>query len=190
MQQEQFENYSEWPSENFDERFDYVQRDYSAIGYFAIGMLFGAGAMFLLDPRGGGRRRALIRDKVVRGSRRAREYADKHARDIANRARGAMEEVKARRRDTEGVPDETIAERVRAQLGHVVSHPGSLEITVNNGVVTLRGPVLSGEIQKIRDRLDETRGVHDYRIELTEHERPESISGLQGVSRDQRERMA
>lgn len=156
---------------------------------FVAGALCGASLMYLLDPRGGGRRRALIKDKVVRGSRLASMYGGKMARHLSNQARGEVEEQRARWRDSgEVIPDDVLVERVRAQIGHVVSHPGSIEVTANNGMVTLRGPVLSGEIEKVCKRLDVTRGVQDYNIQLMEHEDASGIPGLQGESRDQRER--
>jgi ribosomal protein S8E len=173
------ENYSEWPSESFNDVFEDRGRDYAGIGYFALGALVGAGFMFLLDPRGGGRRRALIRDKVVRGARVAREYADKRGRDAINRARGAMEEVKAQSREVENVPDRTLVDRVRARIGHVVAHPSSIEVTAENGKVILRGAVRRGEVARLREYLEQTRGVNDYRFELSEHEGPgsERIAG-------------
>jgi hypothetical protein len=166
------EDYSEWPSESFNDVYESRERDYTGIGYFAVGALVGAGLMFLLDPRGGGRRRALIRDKVVRGARVAREYADKRSREVINRARGTVEESKARTRDRAGIPDPTLIERVRAQIGHVVAHPSSVEVSAENGLVILRGAVRQGEISKLRERLEHTRGVRDYRLELSEHESP------------------
>jgi hyperosmotically inducible protein len=173
------EIYSEWPSESFNDIFEDRERDYTGIGLFALGALIGAGFMFLLDPRGGGRRRALIRDKVARGARVAKEYADKRGRDAINRARGTVEEVKARARDVEGVPDRTLVDRVRAQIGHVVAHPSSIEVIAENGKVILRGAVRRGEVAKLRERLEQTRGVKDFRFELSEHEGPgmERIAG-------------
>jgi hypothetical protein len=164
-------------------------RDFSGISLFLAGTVFGAGLMYLLDPRGGSRRRALIRDKFVRGNRMARMYGGKIARHLRSEVRGELEEHRAKLRER-GVmiPDDVLVERVRSQIGHVVSHPGSIDVIAENGIIRLRGPVLRGEIDKICDRLGETRGVHDYRIELQEFESAEDIPGLQGESRSQRER--
>jgi osmotically-inducible protein OsmY len=84
------------------------------------------------------------------------------------------------------IPDETLRQRVRAQLGHVVSHPGSIEVEVGNHIVNIRGPVLRGERWKIEQRLAKTRGVKECRIEVTEHEPGTNIPGLQGQSRTRR----
>jgi hypothetical protein len=145
--------------------------------------------MYLLDPRGGRRRRALLRDKFVRGSRLAKMYGGRFARHAAHETRGGIEERKAQLRERGAlIPDDVLVERVRAQMGHVLNHPGLIDVVANNGLVTLRGPILRGEINRLCDRLDETRGVDDYRLELREYDRPESIPGFQSRSREQRER--
>jgi hypothetical protein len=187
---ENYENYSEWDQQGWDRERDLSDRDFSGPILFSLGALFGAGLMYVLDPDRGRRRRALVRDKISRGSRQVGEFADRRTRDFANRMKGAVQEGRARIRDREGVDDATLAERVRAQLGHVVSHPGSVEVLVTDGRVILRGPVLRGEIANIRERLDKTRGVSDYSIELKEYDRSSNIPGLQGESRPPREGIA
>lgn len=66
-------------------------------GIFAILAGLGAGAalMYLFDPEGGNRRRALIRDKAVRLNRQAREVIDGTMQDLTNRASGTLHEVKS-----------------------------------------------------------------------------------------------
>jgi osmotically-inducible protein OsmY len=143
--------------------------------------------MYLLDPRGGGRRRALLRDQMIKGGRRLGMIADKRSRDLANRLRGAVAEGRASMRDRD-ISDDVLAERVRAQLGHVLSHPGGIEILAENGSVIIRGPVLLGELEKVREKLSRTRGVRSFDLELREVSRSEaeSIPELQGTSRWQR----
>jgi hypothetical protein len=51
--------------------------------------------MYLFDPNGGRRRRALIRDKAVGLTNDAREAIDKKTRDLGNRAQGLMHEAKS-----------------------------------------------------------------------------------------------
>jgi hypothetical protein len=172
----------------WDERSQFVEdmRDFSGIGLFLVGVAFGAGVMFLLDPRGGRRRRALLRDKVLRGSRLARMYGGKFARHAAHETRGGIEERKAQLRERGAViPDDVLAERVRAQMGHVLNHPGLVDVFASNGVVTLRGPILRGEVDRLCDRLDQTRGVDDYRLELRQYDRPDDIPGFQSRAREQ-----
>jgi hypothetical protein len=177
----EYETYSEW-----ENRESGRERDFSGAILFGAGALFGAGLMFLLDPERGGRRRALMRDKISSGSRRVGTFAGQRRRDLANRVKGAWEERRAQLRDRAGVDDLTLVERVRSQVGHVVAHPGPIEVLAERGRVILRGAVLKGEIAAIRERLDKTRGVRDYSIELKEYDNPANIPGLhiQSRSRD------
>jgi BON domain-containing protein len=158
------------------------------IGHFftllgAIGL--GAGLAYILDPQQGGTRRAWVRDKMNGGLRHSGRFLDKRVRDLRNRVQGRVAEIRASATEQQ-IDDDVLAERVRAQLGHVLSHPGSIDIIAQNGVVTVRGPVLEGEAEKIRERLSETRGVQDFRIEVATHPSAEGIAGLQGESRSQR----
>jgi hypothetical protein len=145
--------------------------------------------MYLLDPGRGAWRRSHIRDRFIRAGRVLADRADKQSRNLANHLRGAVYEIRAKFHE-ERVADEVLIERVRAQLGHAVSHPGSLEVRAEDGRVIVTGPVLRGERQKIEDRLRDTRGVCDFDLQVMEHESREGIPGLQGESRWERERKA
>lgn len=59
------------------------------------GLGVGAALMFLFDPKGGNRRRALIRDKAVGLSNDVRETVGKRTRDLSNRAKGMLHEAKS-----------------------------------------------------------------------------------------------
>jgi hypothetical protein len=158
--------------------------DLGRIGMFVFGAIAGAGLMYLLDPRTGARRRALLRDQVMHAGRSARMYTGKLARRARNEVRGGIEEQKAWWRERgERIDDDVLVERVRAQLGHVLSHPSAVHVTVDDGTITLRGLVLRGEIRKVCDRLEATRGVRNYNIELGEHDSIERLSHHEGESR-------
>ena len=73
---------------------------------------------------------------------------DATARDLSNRAKGTAAELRSRFRK-EVVDDTILQERVRSAIGHAVSHPGAIEVTVSDGRVTLQGSVLD----VIADRL-------------------------------------
>jgi hypothetical protein len=51
--------------------------------------------MYLFDPQGGGRRRALIRDKATKFNRQTRETLEGKAKDLSNRAKGMAHELKS-----------------------------------------------------------------------------------------------
>ena len=55
-----------------------------------VGAGAGAGLMYLLDPDLGNRRRALMRDQLVRAGHVTGDAVDVTSRDVRNRARGAV----------------------------------------------------------------------------------------------------
>ncbi len=151
------------------------------------GICLGAVGMYMLDPQRGAMRRALVRDKLVRSVRTLGMNADKRLRDVGNRMKGSAAEARAVLRErNQQMEDERLIERVRAQLGHVVTHPRALQVSVDEGCVIVSGPVLAGESEKIKERLEETRGVGRFRIYVDEHATTEGIPDLQGESRWQR----
>jgi osmotically-inducible protein OsmY len=80
----------------------------------------------------------------------------------------------------ERVPDSIVAERVRSRIGHVVSHPGSIEIAAQDGRVTLAGPALRRELDPLIREVERVRGVTGVENKLELHEEPGSVPGLQG----------
>jgi uncharacterized membrane protein len=142
-------------------------------------LLAGAGLMYLLDPGSGKRRRALIRDKAVRAGDAAGDAIGTTSRDLRNRAAGAAALARALVHGGE-VPDGVLAERVRSKLGRVVSHPGSIEVAAQAGVVTLSGPVLAREEDDLVSCVSSVRGVRSVVNRLDVHEQPGGLPGLQG----------
>jgi hypothetical protein len=57
---------------------------------------FGAGAAlaYFFDPVSGRRRRALMRDQLVRAQHRISDYAEGTAKDLRNRAQGVVAETR------------------------------------------------------------------------------------------------
>ena len=146
------------------------------------GMALGAAAMLMLDPDRGARRRALVREKMVRGTRRTGEALDAAARDVANRTRGVVASTRGRVW-SEDVEDDRLLERVRAKLGRVCSHPHAVDVDVMDGAVTLRGPILADEVNDVLTVIASVRGVHSVHNGLDAHDSPEGIPALQGEGR-------
>lgn len=144
------------------------------------GAAIGAGTMFLLDPDRGARRRALVRDKFVRATHKTADGLDALSRDVSNRARGAAAEVQGRlRRDD--VDSRKLTGRVRAELGRVVSHPRSIDVSVSDdGCVCLSGPILSSEADAALSAIASVRGVCSVEDRLERHETAEGVPALQG----------
>ena len=59
------------------------------------GLGIGAVLMYLFDPQGGNRRRALIRDKAFSVSRKTQQALTGKAHDLRNRAQGLLHESKS-----------------------------------------------------------------------------------------------
>jgi uncharacterized membrane protein len=137
--------------------------------------------MYFLDPERGRRRRARVRDRLAHAAAISGDAAGATGRDVAHRASG----VAARVRGTLSrgrVDDRVLAERVRAQLGRLVSHPRALDVDAVDGVVTLRGPILQHEVQGLLNAIERVDGVREVVNALEEHRDARSIPALQGGS--------
>ncbi len=139
----------------------------------------GAGLMYLFDPDRGRRRRALIRDQMIHTTHRAEGSLEKASRDVGNRARGVM----ARTRSAfalGGVSDDTLLARVRANLGHVVSHPRAICVDVHDRRVTLSGAALASEVDRLIWSALSIPGVFEVidRLDVYNgHDRPPELQG-------------
>ena len=144
-----------------------------------LGAGLGAAAMFLLDPARGKRRRALVRDKLALATRKTGACIEVTTRDVTNRTLGWYSEIKSRI-SSEQPEDSVLVDRVRAKLGHVVSHPGAIHVTAQNGTVTLSGPVLADEVSHLLSCVKWTAGVQKVNNNLDVHEEAENHPALQG----------
>jgi uncharacterized membrane protein len=126
-------------------------------GPLIIGAAFGAGLVYLADPVLGKRRRALAKDAVVHGTKVIRRAANITARDTAHRLKGIVRLTKGMFKH-EHVSDHILADRVRTEVGRVSSHP-NVEVAVEDGHVTLLGPVASHEELLVLEAVQSVRGV-------------------------------
>ncbi|HEX2493315.1 MAG TPA: SRPBCC family protein, partial [Steroidobacter sp.] len=152
-------------------------------GYLGVGLAaaaLGATAALLLDPRSGRRRRALMRDQVARRAHQVQEFIGKAGRDARQRAHGFYSEQTSRLRPDRG-DDHVIAERVRAALGRLTSHPGPIYVTCSNAAVRLRGDVLQREEAAVVHGVGRVRGVREVVNELRAHANAGHVSALQGA---------
>ncbi len=140
----------------------------------------GAGLMYFFDRDRGKRRRALARDKAVRLLHWTRSGFQKAVRDAENRAHGIAAGARSIVTSHEPVSDEVLAARVRSRIGRIVSHPRAIDVIVQQGRVTLRGPILSREVDHLLDVVRGVDGVQEVINQLEPHERPENIPSLQG----------
>jgi uncharacterized membrane protein len=149
-----------------------------------IGSLsFGAGLMYVFDPLVGRRRRAWVRDKVTRFMHKTATAIDVTSRDLKNRAIGLASQTKSlfAKEDTS---DEVLSERVRSELGFLVSHPSSIAVTAEDGKVKLSGPIVESEVDGLLKRVSSIRGVKSVENRLDVHQSGASVPGLQGRQRE------
>lgn len=145
------------------------------------GLGVGAGLAYFLDPRRGRRRRAQIRDRIAHAVNITGDALAATGRDVLHRTSG----VSARAGGTlrhQSVDDRVLVERVRAQLGRVVSHPHALHVEGSAGVVTLSGPILQVEVPRLLSAVERVRGVREVVNALDEHKEARNVPSLQGGS--------
>lgn len=140
---------------------------------------FGAGLMYFLDPHSGNRRRALLADRVTHLFHTTGSSLSKSAEDLGNRYKG-MEASKLSLFRRGPVSDEKLEARARSVMGRVVSHPGAIQITAYEGRLTVSGPILASEEERLLTRLAAVRGVKAVESRLEVHDEPDGIAALQG----------
>jgi len=75
------------------------------------GIGLGAAVMYVLDPQGGRRRRALARDKAVSLANKTSRLVAARSRDLANRAKGVAAEARSKMADPDGGNGNTNSEQ-------------------------------------------------------------------------------
>jgi CBS domain-containing protein len=142
------------------------------LGGFGLGSFFAGLGAYYADPRLGRRRRALAADRVTHVSRVGRKGIGRSERYLANHARGLFAFIGAKLRH-ESVPDEVVEQRVRAALGRVSKHVAALDVAVENGSVTLCGPILDHEHRRVLRTARRVRGVRLVGDYLERHLHPD-----------------
>jgi osmotically-inducible protein OsmY len=75
----------------------------------------------------------------------------------------------SRRKKLEPVADDVLIVRARAALEGLVQHPGSIDIQVRDGHLTLHGPIAEGELKRALRALRKLPGVRRVVPQLTVH---------------------
>ena len=142
----------------------------------------GAALAYFLDPAQGSRRRHLVGDKLIHATESAVDAFGSTRRDVMNRTRGLTAAVRRPFAD-DTADDVVVADRIRAELGRLVSHPGAIEVGVENGRATLEGAVLAAEVDTLVAGVRKVRGVTDVLNFLNEYPSADDVPGLQGTPR-------
>lgn len=124
-----------------------------------LGIALTAGAMYMLDPVSGNRRRLILRDRYAKAVRRV---------DDGTRKMVAMQ---AKLRPGRQHSDRHVADRIRDALGRVISHPGAIDVAVHDGRVILRGNVFAHEHERLLDAIRAVQGVGIVTDYVTDRER-------------------
>lgn len=141
----------------------------------------GAAAMYLLDPQMGRRRRALLRDKVEAGRHDAQRFASAQAKRAAGHLRGTVEGAKsAMALGSMPANDRQLHERVRAELGRLVSRPGAVDVSVEGGRVCLSGQVAAAEHSRLLSEVAAMSGVESIDDRLSVDNEPDKTAEWQG----------
>jgi hypothetical protein len=151
------------------------------------GVSAGGAVMFFTDPDRGRRRRRMVRDRATSVWKDTADVVGKRSRDIANRARGVAASARSTVEREAKPPDNKLADRVRSRIGHMISHPGAIEVSARDGVVILSGSILADEVKDLIRGASDVRGVHHVENRLSVHRSAEGVPELQGEGRPQRE---
>ena len=149
----------------------------SSLRPLLIGLGVGAGTMYLMDPRYGKRRRAMIQDQFAEIAHNADEMVDKSMRDMRNRAQGIVAETysKLSEQDTS---DWIVEQRVRSEMGRIIPYSRSIDVMVHDGLVSLRGPILMRDKAYLLGKINHLPGVRTIADKLEALESTEGVPGL------------
>lgn len=142
------------------------KQKWSLMGSAGVGAGLGAGLMYLLDPQGGRRRRALARDKTVSALKTGGNAALKTGKDLGNRTKGLVHDAGSLLHRGGEVDDQVLCDRVRSKLGRIASHPADIEVTALEGRVKLLGSVPVSEADKLLATVAKVKGVKDVDCQL------------------------
>lgn len=141
------------------------------------GILVGALLAYYLDPRRGRQRRSRLIDRGNHLRRELRRLIAKSTVDAENRMHGLLERMRGPTRTDAG--DHVIEARVRAHLGRVVGHSSAIEVHVDQGRVTLSGPILEPEVASAVRHTKMIPGVKEVIDRLDRHTSAD-VPALQG----------
>lgn len=129
--------------------------------FWAIGgAAFGAAATYFFDPVRGHRRRIILRDKFFSKINHFTKDSKTFFKNLKARALGTVAQIESKTHSKEQ-SDETLNQRVRSAFGREIRHAKAIETSVNYGVVTLSGPILSDEVDKLIKCVKRIPGVQD-----------------------------
>ena len=129
------------------------------------GLGLGAGLMYMLDPVAGRKRRQAVAARTGSMKRTSGSAIGRVSRDIGKEAWGLLAEAQGVFEDPME-DDLALAERVRARVERAVTHPDTVQVRVENGVVTLAGTIGAAEFDRLVSSVLRVKGVRDVNDQL------------------------
>jgi hypothetical protein len=129
------------------------------------GLGLGAGLLYILDPVAGRKRLRAVAVKTGSMKRTSARAIGRVSRDIGKEAWGLLGEAES----VFAGPledDETLAGRVRVRLARTLSRPDTVQVLVENGVVTLAGTVAAAEFDRLVSSVLRVKGIRDVNDQL------------------------
>jgi osmotically-inducible protein OsmY len=123
----------------------------------------GAAFMWLFDPEGGRRRRALFRDRSLSVVRRFFRRGARTGRAVTAEAYGVTQKAMHLREQPKDYDDATLKSKVETELFRDADAPkGQVDVNTQDGIVQLRGEVDSPElIETLVERARSVQGVRE-----------------------------
>lgn len=143
----------------------------------------GVAAMYYLDPEMGRRRRALAIDRMEALTHDVADLAQALGKRSVNRLEGWLAMARQFNQANETLEDDQLRERIRARLGHVVSHPRAIQVGVDQGGVVLSGKILTHELDRMLSSVSCMAGVRKVDQQLSVYPEAGDIPELQGSGR-------
>lgn len=125
---------------------------------FLAGLGIGLGLTYFVDPRLGHNRRRRISARIQHNLTEAADALSGRRDDVIHRAYGRFARLRARM-TADPASDVVLAERVRAEMGHVVSHAHAIQVSAAGGQVRLAGSVRAEELGPLLDRVASVPGI-------------------------------
>jgi hypothetical protein len=161
-----------------EEERSYVPRASTALSA-AAALAVGVGAMYLLDPTDGARRRALIRDKTTHWLNEAGGFFRATGKRLRNRSRGIAHEAQGMfQRDD--VSDQQLAERIRSRIGHL-GQQSTVNVATFNGRATITGRCTPSDLDALLTTVQGTPGVSSI-VNLLDVRSENETAGLGGTT--------
>jgi gas vesicle protein len=171
-----------------EQQIRHQEQQAQAVFTIVVGAFVGAVLMFFFDPEQGRRRRALLRDQIMRATQQAEDQAaelgqraknsyqetrsnvENATNTLQKRAQDAQYQVRAGmdylQETIEEVTDVDLVQRVRSELSNHVWQPHLLDVTAENGKITLRGQLPQDQINRLMSAIAAIPGVREVENDL------------------------